>query len=304
MGARTSWKYLAIVTAFGFVTPNRSSAASALSAPLRAGQVIERMVALNRARAAALRSYSSTRIYHVENDNHSKSAELVVRVVFHWPNQKESTIISESGSNFLQTRVLMRLLESEREAMRAENQRHEEMCPENYDFRMLKYEQSSESNDYVLEVVPKSKDKFLFQGRIWVDGRDFGIIRMEGTPARNPSWWTTHVDVVHSYRRLGEFWLPERNVTVAQVRMFGRSVLTIEYKDYKLIETRSVQVPGSKSALAAVNQSSGHALWPAFASAPPAEARASAHPAIVACSRRAREAILVDQSEAFAGRCF
>jgi len=301
MGARTSWKYLAIVIALGFASSNRCSAACAPSVPLTACGVVERMVALNRARAAALRSYSSTRTYHVENDNHSKSAELVVRVAFLWPNQEESTILSESGSNFLQTCVLKRLLESEREAMRAENQRREEMSPENYDFRMVRYERSGERDDYVLDVVPKSKDKFLFQGRIWVDGRDFGIIRMEGAPAKSPSWWTTHVDVVHSYCKVGDFWLPERNVSVAQVRMFGRSVLTIEYRDYKLIDTRSVQVPASSGEMSAARENAG----PAFASRNlPREREPSTNPAVAESASRKRESILVAPGAAIAQRSF
>ena len=224
-------------------------ASVASSAPLTTDQVVQRMVAMNRARAEALRSYTATCVYHVENDNHDRSADLVVKIAYLWPNRKESTIISWSGSSALRNYVLNRLREGELEAMQEENRRRTDMNPENYDFSLVDYDRTGPHNSYVMEVVPKTKNKFLFRGRIWVDAQDFGIIRMEGAPAKNPSWWTTHIEVDHSYCKVGDFWLPSRLESVAHVRIFGRSVLTIIYKDYKLIDAHTVETPTLASAL-------------------------------------------------------
>jgi len=30
------------------------------------------------------------------------------------------------------------------------------------------------------------KNKFMFRGRIWVDGQDFAVVRMEGEPSQKP----------------------------------------------------------------------------------------------------------------------
>ncbi|HEV2233641.1 MAG TPA: hypothetical protein VGV68_09600 [Terriglobia bacterium] len=219
------------------------------SAPLTTAQVVERMVAMNRARAEALRGYTATCVYHVENADHDRSADLVVKIAYLSPNRKESTIISWSGSSALRNYVLNRLREGELEAMQEENRRRTDMNPENYDFTLVGYERTGPNNFYVMEVVPKIKNKFLFRGRIWVDAQDFGITRMEGAPAKNPSWWTTHIEVDHSYCKVGDFWLPSRIESVAQVRLFGRSVLTIIYKDYKLIEAHPIETPTLASAL-------------------------------------------------------
>jgi hypothetical protein len=238
-----------IASLWCLVFPSTSYSGVAPPAPLTSDQVVDRMVVMNRARAEALRGYTSTCIYHIENDNQNKSADMIVKIVFVWPNQKESTIISASGSDLLRRRVLSRLMEGEAEAMQAENRRRADLNPENYDFRLLDYRSNGERSFYVLEVTPKNKNKFLFQGQIWVSADDFGIVRMQGAPAKNPSWWTTHIDLLRSYCKVGDFWLPARNETVAQVRLFGRSVLTIEYKDYKLIEARSIRVPILASAI-------------------------------------------------------
>jgi hypothetical protein len=74
-----------------------------------------------------------------------------------------------------------------------------------------------------------------------VDGQDFAIARIEGEPARNPSWWTKRNDIEHSYQKVGDFWLPARNETTTHVRISGRALLTIEYKDYELSEVRGLQ---------------------------------------------------------------
>ena len=64
------------------------------------------------------------------------------------------------------------------------------------------------------------------------------MARIEGEPAKNPSWWTKR-NVIHViYGKQGDFWLPVRNETVTQVRILGWSLLTIIYQDYQILETR------------------------------------------------------------------
>lgn len=219
---------------------------------LTTDQIVEKMVEMNQRRAEALRSYTMIRVYHLENNKQTRRADLVVRMTYHWPDQKEFTILSESGSKFLRNRVLKRLVKAEVESMRKDNRQRKEMDPSNYDFQIVGYERSPLREFYVLAVVPKIESKFLFRGKIWVDAQDFGIVRMEGEPAKNPSWWTTKIDIQHSYRKIGDFWLPARNETVTQVRIFGQSLLTIEYKDYELTEARSVQAPSQTEAASTV----------------------------------------------------
>ena len=53
---------------------------------------------------------------------------------------------------------------------------------------------------YVINVVPKRRDKYLMEGRIWVDATDFALVRAEGKPAHNPSFWTRSVYFVQQYQ--------------------------------------------------------------------------------------------------------
>ena len=60
------------------------------------------------------------------------------------------------------------------------------------------------------------------------------MTRIEAQPAKNPSFWTLHSKIHHQYRKIGEFYLPSSNQTVTEVRLGGRSVLTIRYENYKI----------------------------------------------------------------------
>jgi len=217
---------------------------------LSVDEVVARMVRMNLARAEALRSYTSVREYHLElNGIIHKRADMAVKMTYHWPDQKEFTIISESGSEIMRSRVLKALLDAEKEAIQNENREKTALNAQNYEFALMSVEGSPQPKSYVLRASPKIKNKYLFNGKIWVDAQDFAVVRIEAEPAKNPSWWTKKNDITYSYQKLADFWLPARSQTVTDVRIFGRTVLNIEYKDYQLIETRQVQAdfPGRDS---------------------------------------------------------
>jgi hypothetical protein len=104
----------------------------------------------------------------------------------------------------------------------------------------VEYQSIQGRESYVLEAEPKTRNKFLFRGKIWVDGSDFAITRIEGQPAVNPSWWTLRTDFKRSYQKVGEFWLPELNESETKVRVFGTANLCIEYGQYEITRTGSV----------------------------------------------------------------
>jgi hypothetical protein len=213
----------------------------AVSAPFSADEVMQRVVRMNQLRANALESYSSVRSYHLVCHCLShKEADMVVRAEYEAPNKKIFTIISESGSGTVRSRVFKKLLEAEQESMREENQQRSAITPQNYTFQLTDYQKINGNEFYVLEVRPLSKNKFLFRGRIWVDAKDFAIAQVEGEPAVNPSWWTVKTDFTRSYQKIGSFWLPESNESGTKVRIFGTAVLTIKYGEYQIRQTHNL----------------------------------------------------------------
>lgn len=208
-----------------------------VSAPLSADEVIARVVEMNNTRSKALEGYSSLRTYHLECHCLShKKADMVVRIQYLAPDKKDFAIESESGSGAVRDRVFKKLLEAERESMQQENQDRSAIRPENYTFQLSEYDKTDGNETYVLDAKPRSKNKFLFRGRVWVDAKDFAITRVEGQPAVNPSWWTERTDFKRRYQKIGDFWLPESNESETKVRAFGTAILTIEYGDYQITQ--------------------------------------------------------------------
>ena len=198
--------------------------------------IVEKMQAANLLRADALLGYSGRRVYKVDYHGFpsGRHAEMIVEAVYTSPAQKDFRIVSESGSKVLLQHVLYRLLDSEKEALQNANRKQTAMSTENYTFRYVATEQGAEGKFYVLHVEPKIKNKFLYRGTIWVDAEDFAVARIEGKPAKNPSWWISSTEVHHRYSKVDRFWLPVHNESVTHVRVGGEAVLTIEYTDYKI----------------------------------------------------------------------
>jgi outer membrane lipoprotein-sorting protein len=212
-----------------------------VSGPLTADEVMGRVVQMNDHRANALASYSSVRSYHLECHCLShKEADMVVRVDYREPNKKVFTVVSESGSGTVRSRVFKKLLEAEQESMREENQQRSAITPQNYTFQLTGYQKIGGNEFYVLEARPLSKNKFLFRGRIWVEAKDFAIAQVEGEPAVNPSWWTVKTDFTRSYQKIASFWLPESNESETKVRILGSAVLTIKYGEYRITQTHNL----------------------------------------------------------------
>jgi hypothetical protein len=213
-----------------------ASSARTSFAALTYDQVVQRMMQKNAERAEALHGFQGTRSYRLEYKGFpgNREAHMVVNVDYQAPDHKEFTVVSQGGSKLLIDRVLKKLLESEREAMNPENRARTALTADNYNFILKGYESDPGGAAYVLQVEPKTKNKFLYSGKIWVDANDFAVTRIEAEPARNPSFWIKKTEIRHVYRKIDEFWLPQQNYTVTMTRLGGKAFLTIDYQDYRI----------------------------------------------------------------------
>jgi outer membrane lipoprotein-sorting protein len=212
---------------------------SAQASPLPAETVARELQERNAQRAAALLQYSATRVYRMQYRGFpsDRDAEMVVDVSYRAPNVKKFTVVSQTGSKFILDHVFNKLLEGEQEAANQENRRESALSSENYRFTSAGYETTPNGGEYVLNLLPRTKNKFLYRGKIWVDAKDFAVVRIEGEPAKNPSFWIKNTEVRHRYIKVNGFWLPAENHTESVIRLGGQALLSIEYKDYKITET-------------------------------------------------------------------
>jgi len=204
--------------------------------PLTADQVIQRMTELDQLRRSALQQYTSNRRYVVDNGRLKKHAEVTVREKYVYPGQKEFQTLSESGAGYIRRKVISKLIEAEVDAAQSQNRDQTRITLDNYKFELLGSEEQEGRPCFLISVIPNRSKKYLMKGRIWVDQTDFAIVRMEGSPAQNPSFWTRKVRFTRCYQKHGPGWLPASIESESEVLVAGKSSLRIEYSDYAIIQ--------------------------------------------------------------------
>ena len=147
---------------------------------------------------------------------------------------KQFSIVSEQGSSSIRKHVFYKLLDEEAESSRRGTRNGTRLIPENYNFQLLGQEALETGPAYVLAVKPKTANKYLIDGKIWVNASDYAIVRIEGQPAKNPSFWVRSVHFVHTYQRVHEFWFASSTRTTSHILIFGDSELSIDNTEYAL----------------------------------------------------------------------
>src|SRR5271166_747657 len=177
----------ALLSVLLLVSASSAIAADGSAEVPTAEEIVARMGARDLQRQAWIEGYVGTRRYVFENDHFHKHAEMLVQVQGDRDGTKHFDIVSEDGWNAANKHVLCKMVESEAETSRPEMRSKTKINPENYDFEVVGTELVADRTAYVLEVNPKRKDKYLFQGWIWVDAEDYALVRAEVSPAKNPS---------------------------------------------------------------------------------------------------------------------
>ena len=104
------------------------------------------------------------------------------------------------------------------------NSRHKtRLVPENYEFHLVGSDYMEGRPGHVVEALPKRTDKYLFRGRVWVDAQDYAVARIEGQPAKSPSFWIHSTGFVAQYQKSGPFWYPTSTTSVTDARIFGNT---------------------------------------------------------------------------------
>jgi hypothetical protein len=223
--------FASFILAIGPFAVTRASAQTDDPLP-SVSDVLEKMSHADAEHRAAMAGYTGVRRYVAVN--RARRAEMVVRVECSSEGTKQFTIISEAGSHSIRKQVFYKMLSEESEASRRDTRDGNRITPANYTFTLIRRETLDTGPAYVLSVIPKTENKYLIDGRIWVNANDYSIVRIEGQPARNPSFWVHNVHFVHTYQRVGQFWLASSTNTTSEVRIFGPSELTIDNSDYVL----------------------------------------------------------------------
>jgi hypothetical protein len=150
-------------------------------------------------------------------------------------------ILSQGGSNYIREKVLLPILEGERDIVSRGVAPRAALNMSNYE---ITGEEPAGSGLVRLTVKPRRPEMMLIDGALFVSETDVDLVRVEGRLARNPSFWTRRVDIVRRYGRVGGVRVPLSVQSIAQVRIAGRSEMTMTYQ-YEMVNGQVVDSSGS-----------------------------------------------------------
>ena len=235
------------VNAHAQLSPQDQTELTAPLEPLRAGvraiQIFDELLAHNALRTATLVNYTAFRTYQVVDLKGKVHAEEIGQMEYRAPDQKKFVVTSEKGSALVRRLALNALIASEIETTSAKQNHDSAISPANYSLDLLGEQQVEPYHCFVAQAIPKRSDKYLFKGKVWIDTEDYAVVRIEGHPAKKLSFWIQRADFVRQYQKIDNFWLPQRDITFVDVRLYGKKVLTIDHHDYSV--SLSVAVDGS-----------------------------------------------------------
>jgi hypothetical protein len=215
--------------------------------PLRPGitetHIFDELLAHNALRSATLQDYIAIRTYQVVDLKGKVHAEEVGSMEYRAPDKKTFVVTSEKGSLLVRRLALNPLIASEIETAAGKQHHDSAISPANYTLEPLGEQQVGPYQCFVALAIPKRKDKYLFEGKVWIDIEDYAVVRIEGHPAKKLSFWIDRADFVRQYQKIGSFWLPQRDMTLVQVRLYGKKALTIDHHHYSV--NRSVANNGA-----------------------------------------------------------
>ncbi len=195
----------------------------------------------NELRNATLIGYTEQRTYEVTDTTEKVRAQESGQMEYRAPDKKTFVTTSESGSGLVRRLALNPLINSEIEAASGKQHHDSSITPANYTFELLGEQQVGPYHCFVVRATPKRPDKYLFEGKVWIDTEDYAVVRIAGHPAKKLSFWIERADFVREYQRIDGFWLPKRDETHVKVRMYGHKVLTIDHQNYSIAGARNTE---------------------------------------------------------------
>lgn len=179
---------------------------------------------------ARLAGYQARREISATSPFLSRPAHWTLAETFRSPGERTLRTISRDAPKYLDRLLLDPIVAAETETARAELRPAVDLTRANYRFTYIRYDAGQRA--HVFQAEPRTEQKYLFRGLIWVDDCEFAVKHIEGSPARKPSVWVRASRFTHEFAKFDDLWLPVHHRSVAELRWFGKATLDMTYSQY------------------------------------------------------------------------
>lgn len=231
------WNFLTapLLALASLAAPMLCASAQTIDTIPSVGTIAAHMAEARAANEGRFRPYIVTRDYAMfRAETNAVESQVTADITFVSPDVK-TYIIEKSNGSGLGQKIVRRLLEGE--AADAKDSRSTDISQENYDFRFIRAEDVDDQRCYMLELIPKRKDKNLLRGDAWVDARTYLLRRVEGSVVKTPSWLLKDLRIVLLYGDVAGMWIQTASKATANVWIIGESTMTSRDVKYEISET-------------------------------------------------------------------
>ena len=130
------------------------------------------------------------------------------------------------GDSTIKNEVITRYLSAETQAPQTA------VTPVNYKFRYKGRSVRDGLTVLVFQIAPKQKRVGLFKGELWLDSETAMPVRESGRLVKTPSVFLKKVDFVNEYEIHDGVAIPKRFQSTADVRVFGRAELNVDFSNF------------------------------------------------------------------------
>lgn len=203
--------------------------ATLIAAPAPRRDDVPRIPALQRFLAieyGVIRQATTRRHLEARNDHFDADAWMDVRT------EADATgfryiVLAEGGSGMVRNKALKGALEQEKRAWSEGQATRSWFTVDNYEFGDAGTDPEGLTR---VSVTPRRKDMLLVNGVIFLRPDDGALMRIEGTLAKSPSFWTRRIHVVRHYATIAGVQLPVAVESNAQIRIAGSSTFRMRYE--------------------------------------------------------------------------
>lgn len=215
-----------------------TSAPAWAAAAASESSVIAGIDAAVQARVANVAGFTDVERYEVYrgHDETNPAAEMTVKVTYRQGVGKSYTILSQKGSEVIRRFGLNPLLENEKEINQPGKVESSWFTSANYEMKLKSgsIEQIAGRACYAVAIKPKHKAPNMIDGTLWVDAKNFSIVRVAGIASQKPSIFAGVTHMLRDYANIDGYPMATHARAESNSRLFGRTVVAIDYGDYHL----------------------------------------------------------------------
>ena len=199
---------------------------------------LKKIDAAVQARVVGIESYTATEHYAVfrNRDEAHPVAEMTVKTIYNREKGKSYEIVSESGSTVIRSMVLHAILDNERHVNEPGVREGAWLTTANYEMTVKPggIQTLDGHNCVAVSLMPRRKEPYLLIGTMWVDAGDGKIVRIDGKGSKSTSIFTGDTRMMRDYTIIDGFAEATHARAEAQSFLFGSTVITIDYRDYRI----------------------------------------------------------------------